>query len=190
MTEMLQESWKIRDASWAPTTQVIKTDPVGVKGCGKVLKLIKRPSPTITDDCFSIETIPLPETLEQGTLLVENMYLSMDPTHLIWMQEIEQYMPAVGINTIMRSLGVGRVIKTTDSEKFPIGTIISGMIGICEYSVMDFAGCNPVVPDVPVSYNVGPFSLICGHTAWVGYKICAPKVYHYLLLFMIIYDYL
>ena len=170
----MTESWKTRDCSWAPTTATVKVDSKGIQGYGKVMMLVKRPSPTITEDCFRFEDIPLPDTLEEGTLLVENLYLSMDPTHLIWMQEIEQYMPAVGLNTVMRCLGLARVVKTTDA-KFPVGTIISGMVGIAEYAVMDFAGCNPIVTDVPVSWNLGPFSLLMGHTAWVGYKICDVK---------------
>jgi len=99
----------------------------------------------------------------------------MDPTHFIWAQEIPQYMPAVGLNTIMRCLTLGEIVKSADEEKFPAGQIASIFGGLAEYSVIPFAGVNPTAPGAPVEMNLGPFSLIQGHTAWVGHKIMNVK---------------
>ncbi len=99
----------------------------------------------------------------------------MDPTHFIWTQQIPQYMPAVGLNTIMRCGTLGEIVKSADEEKFPIGQIVSVYGGLAEYSVLPFSGVNPTAPGVPVEMNLGPFSLIQGHTAWVGYKILNIK---------------
>ena len=85
-------------------------------------------------------------------------------------------MPGVGLNTIMRCAGYGTIVKTTDDEKWPVGKAVTGFFGVAEYSLVDFAGLFPVVPDVPATWNLGPFSVLQGHTAWVGYKICDPKV--------------
>jgi len=150
-------------------------DPVGPEGFGRVGILTKRPDPKLDDSCFRFETRPLPETLAPGTVLVKNTHYSMDPTHFIWTQEIPQYMPAVGLNTIMRCLTLGEVVKSTDEEKFPVGQIVSIFGGLAEYSVIPFAGINPTAPGVPVEMNLGPFSLIQGHTAWVGHKILNIK---------------
>ena len=46
---------------------------------------------------------PLPETIKEGTVLVQVTHMSMDPTHFVWTQDIPQYMPAVGLGTIMYS---------------------------------------------------------------------------------------
>lgn len=148
---------------------------MGPECYGKVGLLIKRPSPQLNDDCFRFETRPLPETLAEGTVLVKNHHYSMDPTHFIWTQEIPQYMPAVGLNTVMRCLTLGEIVKSADEEKFPVGQVVSVFGGLAEYSVIPFAGVNPTAPGAPVEMNLGPFSLIQGHTAWVGHKILNIK---------------
>ena len=84
-------------------------------------------------------------------------------------------MPAVGLGTVMRCLVLGRVVQTSDPVKFPIGFPCSCMGGVAEYQMVPFAGVNAIVPDVPMEWNLGPFSLIQGHTAWVGYKYLKVK---------------
>lgn len=171
----MSETWKIRDKSWAPTTSEVPVDTIGAQGFGKCGLLVKRPyEGKFSPDCFEFVNRPVPEILEAGTVLIQNLYLSMDPTNLIWAQEIPQYMPAVGLGTVMRCGGVGKVVKTTDEEKLPVGTFVS-TLGLAEFLVSPIASVNPVVPGVPLSYNLGPFSLVQGHTAWIGYKICDPK---------------
>jgi len=176
----MTEFWRIRDHSWAPTSSQVREDPVGATGYGRVAILVKRPHETggeFTEETFRYETRPLPEDFEiaSGKVLVKVEYLSMDPTHLIWSQDIPQYMPAVGLNTIMRCLGVGSIVKTSDEQKWPVGSIVSGIFGVVEFSVVDGAGLSPAVPNVPATWNIGPFNFIQGHTAWIGYKICDPK---------------
>ena len=171
----MSELYKVRDNSWAPTSTQVPVDVKGPEGCGKVVLLTKRPSPALDDSCFTSENRPVPEILEPGTVLVKNTHYSMDPTHFIWSQEIPQYMPAIGLGTVMRCLTLGTVVKTTDPEKFPEGTVVSIFGGLAEYTVVPFVGVNPTQPGVPVEMNLGPFSLIQGHTAWVGYKICQVK---------------
>ena len=168
-------SHNIRDCSWAPTSSQVPEDPVGPNCVGKYLALVKRPEAFFTKDCFEVKNKELPESLEAGTVLVKVLYLSMDPTHVIWAKLIPQYMPAVGINTAMRCLGIFEVIKSSDEEKFPVGFIGHGFTGVASHCILKFGEVNPAAPGAPITYNVGPFSLIQGHTAWIGYKICDPK---------------
>lgn len=84
-------------------------------------------------------------------------------------------MPAIGLGTICRALAVGRVVKTSDAEKLPVGSLVTHFTGICEYAVDDLKNCNPVVPDVPLSWNLSVLYLAMGFTAWIGNKICAIK---------------
>ncbi len=72
-------------------------------------------------------------------------------------------------------LGIFEVIKSADETKFPPGFIGTGFGGVGEYWVLPFASVNPAAPGAPITWNVGPFSLIQGHTAWVGTKICDVK---------------
>lgn len=97
--------------------------------------LVKRPTGVITKDCFEYPDRPLPETLDEGTVLVKHVLISMDPTHRIWMSDMSQYMPAVGLNTIMRAGTIGKVIKTSDESKLALGAYVSCTGGVCEYSV-------------------------------------------------------
>jgi hypothetical protein len=87
---MAEELWKVRDNSWAPTTDEVSVDTEGPEGYGKVLVLVKRPSPDLDESCFKVETRPLPDNLKPGFVLVKNTHYSMDPTHFIWAQEIPQ----------------------------------------------------------------------------------------------------
>jgi hypothetical protein len=56
----------------------------------------------------------------------------------------------------------------------PIGTLCTGSGGVAEYAMLPIAACNKVIPDIPLTWNLGPFSLLQGLTAWIGYKICNP----------------
>jgi hypothetical protein len=125
-----------RDHSWAPTTTEVPVDTQGPECYGRVCVLKKRPSPALDDSCFAFEDQALPETLKEGTALVQATHLSMDPTHFIWTQEILQYMPAVGINTVMRGIALGKIVKTTDEANFPVGKLVSITGGIAEYTVV------------------------------------------------------
>jgi NADPH-dependent curcumin reductase CurA len=98
----------------------------------------------------------------------------MDPTHIIWSKLIPQYMPAVGLGTPMRCLTIFKIIKSSDETNWPIDTLCTGFGGVAEYAMLPFAACNKVIPGIPLTWNLGPFSLLQGHTAWIGYKICNP----------------
>ncbi|KAJ1445051.1 hypothetical protein M885DRAFT_473895 [Pelagophyceae sp. CCMP2097] len=163
------------DASWAPDQNQVKVDPVGTECYGRVAVLIKRPDPVFDESCFRYETRPVPTTCAPGTVIVEASHISMDPTHFIWTQDIPQYMPAVGLETAMRASVIGTVVVTSDAAAHPVGEVVSIFGGVATHMVIPFAGLNGVVPGVPTDQNLGPFSLLQGHTAWVGFKICQVK---------------
>lgn len=94
--------WEDVDCSWAPP---IIEELVGPRGYGKCAVLVKRPAKEITNDCFEIQTRPVPDTLAEGDVLVQQLLLSMDPTHSMWMRKITQYSPCVAIGNVMRCSG-------------------------------------------------------------------------------------
>ena len=169
-----------RNAGWAGKDAV---DDVGIQGAGKRVMLVKRPSGAIQDDDFKTVDEPVPEKAPEGTCVVRLIYLSMDPTHRIWMQDdVPQYMPSVGLGTVMRTSGVGQIVATDDPREGKVGDYVSGVFGVQEYAIVKLSGsasylnraCNPVVPGVPLQQNLSLFSVI-SLTAWVGINICECK---------------
>ena len=73
----------------------------------------------------------------------------------------------------MWALTVGKVVKTSNESKAPVGLVWSCFDGVQEYVFLPIEG--PVVPDVPPGYNDSIFSVVIGLTAWVGTSICSPK---------------
>lgn len=162
----------IRSASWA--SPGVKVDTVGVGGGGRRVKLVSRPIGDFKDSDFKVEEEPVPEP-KDGEAVVKVIFISCDPTHRIWASEAEQYMPCVGLGTVMRAGAIGKVVKTSDPKSMPEGSYVSGMGGVQEYFVAPIATLNPVVPNFPLSYNHSIFSAVIGLTAWVGTNICEPK---------------
>jgi NADPH-dependent curcumin reductase CurA len=168
-------SHQVVENIWDPN---IVEDSVGCRGFGKCVLLVKRPEGKITHDCFETVVRPIPEdlALADNELFIQQELLSMDPTHSIWIRDMPQYSPRVGLNTIMRASGVGKVLRSGDESKFPVGShVIMGLAGIAEYLVMNTGMCVPCEPGVPLSWYLGPLFFGMGHTAWVGTKICDIK---------------
>jgi len=149
-------------------------DDVGIPGGGKRLLLVARPQGDFKDSDFKVVEEPIPEPAA-GQAVVQNIYVSVDPTHRIWASDKPQYMPAVGLGTVMRAGCVGKVVKTSDPEKMAVGTYVSLFGGVQEYACVPIATLNPVVSDVPLTYNHSVLSVVIGHTAWLGTNICKPK---------------
>ena len=76
-------------------------DTVGAPGCGKRAILVSRPVGDIKDTDLKTVEEPMLEP-KAGEALVQNIYISMDPTHRIWMSDQAQYMPCVGLETCTR----------------------------------------------------------------------------------------
>lgn len=160
----------------------IPEDPMGTPGGGKRLILVKRPVGGFKESDFKVVDEPIPEA-DPGFVVVQNILISIDPTHRIWASSSAQYMPAVGLNTVMRALTVGKVVKTSEPTKFSVGSFVSCLGGVQEYAKVAIDPfLNPVVPDVPLSYNHSVLSVLIGMTAWVGVNICDAKPGHTMLI--------
>ena len=55
----------------------------------------------------------LARPLEAGELLVETMYISIDPAMRSWISDTSGYARGVAIGDVMRAGGIGRVLQTT-----------------------------------------------------------------------------
>jgi NADPH-dependent curcumin reductase len=129
--------------------------------------LATRPVGAIAESNFEWKQQPLP-TLEQGQILVRNIYLSLDPTNRGWLNEGENYLPPVAIGEVMRGFGIG-VVEQSRNAKFPEGTLVQGFLGWQDYAIADGTDLNQFQkdPSVPLTAYLGLFNFI-GMTAYFG----------------------
>ncbi|KAH7123943.1 NADP-dependent leukotriene B4 12-hydroxydehydrogenase [Dendryphion nanum] len=86
---------------------------------------------------FTIKQHPLPQasSLKDGEVILQILYLSLDPAMRGWLNPTRSYIPPVGIGEVMRGYGIG-IVKASKSQKFPVGTYASGTCGWNEFVVM------------------------------------------------------
>lgn len=92
--------------------------------------LRKRPETDITNEQLELVTEPV-APLDEGQVLVRNVYLSLDPTHRLWMSDREQYLPPVEVGQVMRGGTLG-VVEKSRSERFKAGDIVKPVAGAWE----------------------------------------------------------
>ncbi|MFK5004435.1 NADP-dependent oxidoreductase, partial [Klebsiella pneumoniae] len=78
-------------------------------------KLKERPTGRVSKANFEFVTTPADQP-KNGEALIQNLYLSLDPTNRIWMTDTPQYMPPVQIGEVMRGLGIGKVLDSKNKR--------------------------------------------------------------------------
>jgi NADPH-dependent curcumin reductase CurA len=79
----------------------------------------------------------------EGELLVELLYISLDPAMRGWINDAKSYLPPVSIGEVMRALGLGRVIASKN-PKFAAGDYVYGGLGVQEYALTDGSAIGKV----------------------------------------------
>lgn len=100
-------------------------------------RLAARPVGAIKESDFRLAEEPLPVP-QAGEVRVRTVYLSLDPTHRIWMSDVDQYMPPVQIGEVMRGGTIGVVEQSNDPGLQP-GEIVQGMWGWQDYACVPVA---------------------------------------------------
>ena len=134
------------------------------------IRLRQRPDGRIDEHTFETVEEALPEP-GPGQALVQNLYLSIDPTNRAWIGEEPTYLPPVGIGEVMRAVGLGRVLES-NSEDYPEGALVTGLVGWQEYTLAGGEGIPlTVVPELelPIECMLGALG-ITGITAWFGHR--------------------
>ncbi len=126
-----------------------------------------RPQGTISDDIFAFTEQPIPY-LKQDEVLVRNQYLSLDPTHRIWMSDRDQYMEPIALGDVVRALGVG-VVEESKHAAFAKGDLVTGLLGWQDYSVNGGGELRrlPADYDIPSTAFLSVLGLT-GCTAYFG----------------------
>lgn len=130
------------------------------------VRLARRPQGEPETSDFEIRNEPVPQAGD-GEIVVEAHYLSLDPAMRGWMNEGKSYVEPVGLGEVMRALGVGKVVESSN-PKFQAGDFVSGMMGIQEYVLSDGKDFNKIDPELaplPTYLNVLGMT---GMTAYFG----------------------
>jgi NADPH-dependent curcumin reductase CurA len=138
------------------------------------IRLAQRPEGMPSEEVWDLQEEAVPAA-EDGKVLVEVQYLSLDPAMRGWINDARSYMPPVGIGEVMRAGGVGRVVASGDS-RFSEGDSVTGITGIQEYALLDAAGLTPIDPSLaPLPRYLGALGMT-GMTAYFGLlEIGQPK---------------
>lgn len=113
--------------------------------------LAERPTTSVVPGTtFRVETAAAPTAadLEDGQLLLETLYVSLDPAMRGWIGTERSYIAPVAVGSVMRSGAVCRVLATR-STKAAVGDIVTGLPGWTEVAVVDEATVNNLLATLP-----------------------------------------
>lgn len=96
-------------------------------------RLIRRPTGLVEQTDFEWKEEPVPHP-GPGEALVQNKFLSLDPTNRGWMWERETYLPPQELGAVMRGVCVGTVIRSNDAG-LKAGGLVFGMFGWQDYAI-------------------------------------------------------
>ncbi|CAK7264933.1 hypothetical protein SEPCBS57363_001333 [Sporothrix epigloea] len=123
--------------------------------------LAERPTAdVIPGKTFRIETGPAPTAadLKEGFLLIESLYLSVDPAMRGWLDDRPSYLPPVQIGDVMRGITAGRVLASN---------------GWTEVTIMHETMVENPLPGLPATLRsrLGPIDLVSslGFTSLTAY---------------------
>ena len=106
--------------------------------------------------------------LAEQEVLVQVLYLSIDPTNRAWLSPQDTYLPRIELGEPMRGLVLGQVIES-NSEKFNPGDTVYGLGLWQEYCAIPAAALQKVHPEANVGLeNYANLYSLIGATAYVG----------------------
>src|SRR6516162_3012182 len=80
---------------------------------------LQRPGGMLKRSAWTFVEEPAPEPKE-GELLVQVLYISLDPAMCMWINHVRSYVPPVGIGELMRALGAG-IVTSSRNPHFAVG---------------------------------------------------------------------
>ena len=115
-------------------------------------RLAARPVGMVKESDFELVTEEI-DGLEDGQLLVRNLYLAFEPAMRGWLDDVPSYIPPVQLGEVMRASSVGQVVESKHPD-YAEGELVSGMLGWQQYFVTDgspgpFGGLSKVPDGVP-----------------------------------------
>jgi len=131
-------------------------------------RLAAHPKGDVSPADFELTEEPLPQ-IEDGQILVRNLYLSVDPAMRVWITGRKTYVDGVQVGQVMPSSAVGRIVESKRTG-FEVGEHVVGMFGWRDYCATDGRGLvpiNKIPPGIRVTAALGTLG-INGLTAYFG----------------------
>ncbi|KAI1385623.1 uncharacterized protein F4822DRAFT_432478 [Hypoxylon trugodes] len=127
--------------------------PTGNIVPGRTFKLVETDAPTA-------------DKLKDGEILVEVIYLSLDPALRIWLHDFRSYIPALKIDEKIRGSAITRVLASK-SPKAKQGDLVFAHSGWTEYAIVDENNFFPI--DLPQGAQLTDFLGAIGVTGLTAY---------------------
>lgn len=132
----------------------------------KEIRLKNRPEGLPAKSDFELTEVSLP-AINEGELLVQNIYMSVDPYMRGRMYDRKSYVPPFQIGKPLEGGCVGRVTESKN-EGFKVGDYVLSMLGWREYFVSGGDGLTKIDPSLaPAQAYLGAVGMT-GMTAYVG----------------------
>ena len=137
------------------------------------IHLAARPKGWPTADTFAHATTEL-ATLQDGDVLVRNLFMSVDPYMRGRMNDVKSYVPSFQIGKPLEGGAVGEVVESRSVDLKP-GDVIQSMRGWRDAFVAPASELRKVDTSVqPLSLHLGVLGMT-GLTAWVGLNLVNLK---------------
>lgn len=132
----------------------------------KLIRLVKRPVGFPSEDTweYDFETI---NELCDGEIIIQNLYISVDPAMRGWMNEVKSYIKPIEIGDVMRAGSIGKIIYSKN-KLFKEGDFVSGWGGVqkyCRTNSKSFIKIKAEINDLPK--HLGSLGMT-GMTAYFG----------------------
>eukprot|EP00301_Raphidiophrys_heterophryoidea_P014258 c2211_g1_i1.p1 GENE.c2211_g1_i1~~c2211_g1_i1.p1 ORF type:complete len:335 (+),score=111.75 c2211_g1_i1:68-1072(+) len=131
--------------------------------------LVKRPVKEITSEHLELREVPIPSP-KDGEVLIKVKYVSIDPTHRVWMSAADQYMEPVAIGSVMRAAVIGEVIVSNNVPAVPVGTFVSAFGGVQDHVIAAGNSVQPLDTSIPLTSYLSVLGVVIGLTAYHGVK--------------------
>jgi NADPH-dependent curcumin reductase CurA len=149
-------------------------EQVNMPRTSKEVHLVSRPQGEPTLDEFTVITVELTDP-QPGEVLVENLFISVDPYMRARMNDAKSYAPPFALGQPLYGGAIGRVVKSLDNSVAE-GALVRSFFGWREAFVAPAKNVQVVDPQgAPVAVFLGALGMT-GLTAWAGlFKIAALK---------------
>lgn len=133
----------------------------------KQIILKERPVGFPNETTWSLESNAIPD-LNEGEVLIQHHYISLDPAMRGWMNDSKSYIAPVAIDEVMRSGSIGKVIKSNNHPSFKVGDCVTGWGGVQQFVITDGNGWFKVDDSIaPMPMFIGTLGMP-GMTAYFG----------------------
>ena len=133
---------------------------------GREIQLASRPEGWPTDENFRLTETAVPE-LQEGQVLVRNLYMSVDPYMRGRMNDVKSYVPPFRLDAPLEGGAIGEVVESR-SDNHKTGDVVLHNLGWRDYAVLDGRRARVIDTEAaPTTAYLGVLGMT-GLTAYAG----------------------